>query len=147
MSIATFWPGIQGAAGPGFAVGFTSDPYSIFDIGTFPANARSVVEIRANGDIWRSRLNNSNGAIGVWVSGAGFDPLDYDFQWLDNGVDPNWVSSNAIDTWFNGIALPLQWGHQGTGVGTAVGILQIRPAGGGATIDSANTSLSYESLP
>jgi len=132
-----------------FAVGFNQASYSIFDIGFFPGDARAEIQIRANGDVWAQRLNGADGVIGSWVTGSGFDANDYDFQWVTTGNNPNWGPSDPISpSWVNGGGT-IVWGAEETGAGTfiATGVIHIRPAGGGADIDTATATLNAESTP
>lgn len=131
-----------------FTINFNSTPYVIFDFGIPPGDARSEIQLRTNGDVWRNRLNNSNGVIGSWAQGSGFDMNDYDFMWSPGGNDPNWGPGDPINTWINGGGI-ITWGAEVTGIGnyTADGGILVRPAGGGATIDTAPTTLNAESTP
>lgn len=148
MSLCNFWPGIQGAAGPGFVVGFSSAGWSLFDVGVPPGDARVEVRLEAGGDVHAQRLNGSDGTVGTWVTGSGFDANDYDFQWQSGLNDPNWGPSDPVDVWING-GITIVWGEEETGIGTSFsdGILRIRPAGGGSVIDTATINLEAESTP
>ena len=148
MTIQASIMGIAGIQTPAFVINFNAAGYSVFDFGIPPGDARSTIELRANGDVWRTRLNSSNGVIGTWATGSGFDANDYDFRWVGGVQDPNWGPSDPIDTWINGGAT-ITWGIEETGIGTSQcdGTLQIRPAGGGSTIDTATVNLEAESTP
>ena len=133
-----------------FVVNFSAANYSIFDIGIPPGDARSVIELRADGTIWQSRLNQSNTQIGTWVTGSGFDANDFDFRIDEGGPDSlNYGPGDAEGAWVNGGGLIL-WGVEETGIGTTTcdgSTLSIRPAGGGGTIDTATCDLEAESTP
>lgn len=148
MSLATLWPGIQGGGAP-FTVEFSAASWAAGDFGLPPGDARCEVQLRANGDVWIQRLNGSDGAVGTWVTGSGFDANDYDFQWQQVGNNPNWGPGDpSPNIWVNGGGT-IVWAAEETGIGTyiASGTLLIRPAGGGSTIDSAGISLSAEATP
>lgn len=146
MSLATFMAGIMSGGGPTFNIGFSGSPYFIFDAAGNPGDARAAVEIRANGDIFRSRLNQSDGVIGSWVQGSGWDPNDYDFRWVSGGSNPNWGPSDPIDTWINGGGT-LTWGVEETGFGvsSADGGLEVRLAGIGGALDTGPIDMNAES--
>lgn len=148
MSLATMLAGIMGGAGPSFNIGFSGDPWFISDFGFPPGDARSEIRIMADGTIWRFRLNNSNSIIGSWAQGTGFDANDYDFRWAPGGSNPNWGPSDPINTWINGGG-SITWGEEETGIGSssADGALEVRPAGGGGTIDTGPVTLYAESTP
>jgi hypothetical protein len=145
MSLATFWAGIQGGAAP-FSVQFIGT-YIVSDIALNPLDARAIVEIQADGDVFARRLQGSDFLLGTWVTGTGFDANDFDFQWQQLGNNPNWGPGDpSPNIWVNGGGA-ISWGAEETGLGTyiASGTLLVRPAGGGATIDSAGVSLNAES--
>lgn len=150
MSLATFWAGIMGG-GPGFSIQFSAANYQVNDFGIPPGDARSTINLNGNGNIEMTRLNASNGVIGTWATGTGFDPNDYDVMWQSSGSNPNWGPSDPIDTWINGsVGVMGIWGEEETGIGSssANGTLRIRPAGGGADIDTATVNPLYaESTP
>jgi hypothetical protein len=138
------WVGIQKPAP--FSVQFIG-VYIISDIALNPLDARSIIEIRANGDVFANRLQGSDFVLGTWVTGTGFDANDFDFQWQQLGNNPNWGPGDpSPNIWVNGGGT-ISWGAEETGLGTfiASGTLLVRPAGGGATIDSSGVSLNAES--
>jgi hypothetical protein len=141
------WAGIQ--VNPPFAIHFSDSGWAIQDVAVNPADARLIVQLRANGEIWAVRLNAGDTMIGSWATGAGWDANDYDFQWQQLQNNPNWAGGDpSPNIWVNGGGT-VQWGAEETGLGTFIagGTLLIRPAGGGATIDSAGISLNVESFP
>lgn len=142
------WPGIMGS-GAGFTVEFSNASWALGDFGIPPGDARVEVRILATGQVWVQRLNGSDGVIGTWVTGTGFDANDYDFQWQQVGNNPNWGPGDpSPNIWVNGGG-SITWGAEETGIGSyiASGTLLIRPAGGGSTIDSAGIQLTAEATP
>ena len=137
--------GIMGG-GPSFSVQFSASSYNVNDFGVPPGDARSTIQLQIDGDIFATRLNGANTNIGTWVTGTGWNPLDYDFQWQSGFNDPNYGPSDPIDVWINGSAF---WGQEETGIGLSDsdGLLRIRPAGGGTVIDTAGVNLSVEAIP
>jgi hypothetical protein len=146
MSLATMWAGIQ--VNPPFAVHFSDSGWAIQDEAVAPTDARCIIELRANGQIWAVRLNAADNQLGTWWTGAGLDANDYDFQWQQLGNNPNWPGGSASpNIWVNGGGT-IAWGVEelGTGAVIASGTMLIRPAGGGATIDSAGVSLNCDTV-
>ena len=134
-----------------------SAPFTVAFIGTYivgddipsPDDARAIIELRANGEVWAVHLNAADSQLGTWVLGTGFDANDYDFQWQQVGNNPNWGGGAASpNIWVNGGAT-IAWGAEETGLGTyiASGTLLVRPAGGGSTIDSSGVSLNADTTP
>lgn len=140
-----------------FATNAGDFPFTVGFIGSFivsddipaPDDALAIIELRPNGQIWGVRLNAADILLGSWVTGTGFTPADYDFQWQQLGNNPNWGPGDpSPNIWVNGGGV-IAWGLSETGTASAIasGTLLIRPAGGGATIDSSGVSLNVDTTP
>lgn len=131
----------------GFGIAFSNDfGWAILDEVMNPADARCIVELRANGEVWAVLLNAADFQLGTWVTGNGWDPNDYDFQWAQIGNNPNWPGGDpSPHVWVNGGGT-ISWGLEelGTAAGIASGRLEIRPAGGGPTLASTGISLNVD---
>jgi len=147
MSLATFWAGIQAAAGAAFNIAFSSGIISVGDFRLSPNNAAAGIEIDADGTIDRVRSTGTDQNIWTWATGAGFDANDYDFMW-DSITGTLDLIGDPQDVWING-GSTIFFTVLETGIGTtsATGTLRIRPAGGGADISTASGSLVAESTP
>ena len=145
MSLAQMMMAVGGAP---FTVSFIGT-YIVGDDMPSPDDARAIIELRANGEVWAVRLNAADNQLGTWVTGSGFDANDYDFQWQQLGSNPNWGGGDpSPNIWVNGGAT-IAWGAEETGLGTYIagGTLLVRPAGGGSTIDSSGVSLNVDTTP
>jgi len=136
------------AKGGGDVPSFSAGSYTAIDFGFPPGDARSTIALQTDGDVFRTRLNSSNGNIGTWITGT-FDPADWEARYTNTGgSNPNWGGSDLINTWIGCNFSPV-WGCEETGIGniSCTGLVEIRPAGGGAVVTSATYNLSAESTP
>jgi hypothetical protein len=144
MSLARLYQAVAG-----FGIAFSNDfGWAIQDEAVAPTDARCIVELRADGEVWAVRLNAADNQLGTWVNGNGWDPNDYDFQWQQLGNNPNWPGGSASpNIWVNGGGT-IAWGVEelGTGAVIASGTMLIRPAGGGATLASTGISLNCDTV-
>lgn len=144
MSLARLYQAVTG-----FSIAFSSPAgWAIQDEAVAPTDARIIVELRANGEVWAVRLNAADNQLGTWVNGLGWDPNDYDFQWAQIGNNPNWPGGDpSPHVWING-GSTISWGLEelGTGARIATGNMDIRPAGGGATIARTGISLNCDTV-
>ena len=144
MSLARLYQAVAG-----FSIAFSNPSgWAIQDEAVAPTDARCIVELRADGEVWAVRLNAADSQLGTWVNGNGWDPNDYDFQWAQVGNNPNWGGGDpSPHIWING-GSTISWGVEelGTGAVIASGNLLIRPAGGGATLASAGISLNCDTI-
>lgn len=109
-----------------------------------PSDAVAGYRVNANGDIEALR-NAGYTTREVWLlSGVA---ADYEFRAvLDSGDTP---AGAALNTWIDASTSP-QWSLTETGAGssmTCVLTVSVRPAGGGATIDTCTVTLYAEVEP
>ena len=148
MSIATFLPGIMGGAAGGGSPAWVSDPYAINDT-DFPGPAGSSIQLLSSGVVRALKVAGASPSdIGRWDNNLSLTISDYDFQFAQtSGPTLNTPGGSAADVWINGVT-GMQWGviELGADIITVLGDLLMRPAGGGATIDSAPVTLTVETL-
>jgi hypothetical protein len=148
--------GGAGKMGAGVASGdprFTNDPYNVqsFTMPPTEPDALAGIEIDADGGIesFLSSVEGGNqGDIGRWDNGLGtLDIADYDFRFDVTSGAVNGISF-AANTWHPGSGGLINFSvTENFGVQTATGTLRMRPAGGGADIDTASLTLGAERTP
>ncbi len=143
MSFFHAQSGILNNSGGG-SPSFASDPYSVADFVAAPGTSRAELEIRSAGNvIHRERLNLPSGTIGTW--GSGLTISDYDFRIDTSAGAPDSPGTEAADTWISGFD-GMYWGCEvASGTSNFSGTLRVRPAGGGADIDTATVAINAES--
>ncbi len=135
------------SAGPSLP-NFNASSYAIFDSSLPPVDAGCYLRLdQSSNQIYRYRKNQSDGPIGSWGNGS-LTIGDYDFRIDTITGSPNYSGTQAADTWINGFNL-MYWGVEETGIGISsfTGTLRVRPAGGGADIDTAGYSAFAEATP
>lgn len=123
---------------------FSAAAYNIED--NFGSPAEASIEIDADGGI-ESVLNAGNqGDIGRWDGNASLTKSDYEFRLDTISGTLNAPGSAAADTWISASASTDTWGiiQIGSGIKIFNGTLRVRPAGGGADIDTATVTLTAD---
>ncbi len=145
MSLATWWAGIQGGVVGGGLPAFTSDPYFVLDSAGAPP-AQASIGLLSGGNVRALKLNSADLTIGTWQGGA-LTMSDYDFQMTTITGVLSATGTQLANIWINGFN-GMFWGIReiGFGVDSYSGTLRVRPAGGGADIDTAGVLLNAETV-
>lgn len=139
---------MTGIPAAGLLPAWVGDPYSATDSQTTPTDAEAGVELDVDGSIDRILSTGTQPDIGRWDGNNSLDGNDYDFRVDTISGTLNGPGTDTADVWHNGGAL-IVFSVEETGIGTTVftGTLRMRPAGGGADIDTASCSFTAESVP
>ncbi len=129
----------------GGSVGW-SGSFFVVDAAPGPPAEAEIRLISVANAVEQVRLNLPDGIIGSWGTGS-LDISDYDFQFQILAGSLNSPGTQPGNTWINGFA-GMYWGvrENGFGVSSCQGNLLIRPAGGGATIDSTLANVQAETV-
>ncbi len=148
MSFRNFPAGVlalAGSGGGGSNVNFTGDPYFVIDASAGPP-AEAEIQLTAAGGVNGLRLNLPDQLIGSWFTLPEL-MSNYDFRLDTTSGSLSSPGSQSADTWINGFP-NMFWGvrENGVGISSFTGTLRVRPAGGGADIDTASVSLQAETV-
>lgn len=136
------------ATGSSEIVGFDAAEYTASDIKISPDDAQAGLELDADGTIDKIDIDGPVSNIGTWYTSV-LDADNYEVR-LDylSGAVIN--GGNNTGQWYLGETdAPNGWWITETGIGenTFIGTFRIRPAGGGADIDTASVTITAASEP
>lgn len=148
MSLATWWAGIQGGAASAATPSFSAGTFNVVDLALPPNDARAVIQLRTNGQVWAERQDGPDFQLGTWITGT-FNPADWEARFTPNVGSLSWGPSDSITPFWNNLGSQRNWGEEETGIGVEFcsGTIDIRPAGGGAIVTTCTANLSAEATP
>ena len=143
-NLAMMYRALTGPSGP--SMPFFTGPTPYLEADSYPAPATAGIEVDADGGVETFTSAGNQGDIGRWDGGGSFNAADYDFRMdfisgtLDGASDPLgvWLNSGfgVIGAWFVQVEI--------FGINNFQGTLRMRPAGGGADIDTKLVQLFSE---
>lgn len=108
-----------------------------------PPNASVSYSLQSDGDIEKEEGLGNNSDIGDWLapkSGMG----NYEVRATEVSGFVTVPTSSAVDTWLSLGTTRTWYKESGSGLKEVVLLIEIRPAGGGAVLDSATITLQAE---